>query len=94
MLMELTSPDSNHDLAKLIQAEHALMLNQSSTKLFDRIPVCHNCFKIYSFMSDVYIRLEENLEKKDMEMVRRQKNSIFMGLDPALNEKVIQIMSK
>ena len=76
------------DLARFLQAENSKMLHQASMKLFDSVPVCLNCMRVYNFLNELYTRLEENIERKE-EDSRKARNTIFVGLDPKLNDKVI-----
>jgi hypothetical protein len=54
--------------------------------------------RIYQFLNELYTKMEEMIEKeldKDKALEEnRLKNSIFMGLDPKLNEKVIAILKR
>lgn len=55
-----------------------------------------NCMRIYQFLNELYTKVEEGT-KKEGENVKEEnklKNSIFMGLDPKLNDKVIAILKR
>lgn len=55
-----------------------------------------NCMRIYQFLNELYTKIEEMIEKEGEKVQEesRLKNSIFMGLDPKLNEKVIAILKR
>lgn len=56
------------------------MMQYARTKLFENVPVCVNCMRIYQFLSDVYSKLDENARNVD------GKNPIFMGIDTKIND--------
>ena len=95
MMVHEISSTQNEDgikLGKFIQAEHGKMLQRAS-KLFDSVPVCLTCMRIYRFLSDVYTRIEEDVEK-DEKSQKRHGTTIFLGLDPKINDKVLQIVKR
>jgi hypothetical protein len=52
--------------------------------------------RIYQFQSEFYTRFEEALENinKTEPATQRFKNTVFLGLDPRLNDKVIAILKR
>jgi hypothetical protein len=77
------------------------MLQQAnSNKLFENVPVCINCMRLYQFLFELYSRIEDAAEMKNMDLNKqepsstRYKNTMFLGLDPKLNEKVIAILKR
>lgn len=64
--------------------------------MFEKVPVCGYCMRIYQFLNEFYARFEETLEniRKPDPPTQRFKNTIFLGLDPKLNDKVIAILKR
>lgn len=64
--------------------------------LFEQATVCTNCMRIYKFLSDLYSRIEEQIELDDLneDSLKRSKSNVFMGLDPRLSEKVLKILKR
>jgi hypothetical protein len=64
--------------------------------LFEKVPICAYCMRIYQFLAEFYTRFEdalENINKVDAPTYRF-KNTVFLGLDPKLNDKVIAILKR
>jgi len=84
------SADSE-ELLKFSRAENAALLHKATkSKLFETVPVCLNCMRIYLILSDLYTKLEESSEDQPI----MQKNIMFLGLDERLNEKVQSMLKR
>jgi len=45
------------------------MLQQAnSNKLFENVPVCINCMRLYQFLFELYSRIEDAAEMKNMDL--------------------------
>ena len=95
MMQDMMKQDSG-ELNNFFAAEFQLQLQHYGNKLLEGVTVCINCMRIYQFLNELYTKMEEIIEKEldKAQDDNRLKNSIFMGLDPKLNEKVIAILKR